>query len=277
MALNSVNTNYGAQVALQSLNRTNDAMSVTQKRISTGLRVSDAKDDGAVFAVAQRIRSDVGALTSANEQLGAGKGLLDTTVTGLTNVSNTMKDMRAILVKLADGGVTGDQRTQFAAQFNSSLAQVKSFIQDSTYNNNSLVNSFGTNTDLSLVRNEVGSQYTVAKYDASAMYNAITIASAITAGAAAALITAGGTFATKFAEVGTQLNTYGAASKYIDNAVSFNKDKIDALNGGLGALVDADLAKESATLQSLQIRQQLGTQSLSVANQAPQSLLSLFR
>ena len=59
--------------------------------------------------------------------------------------------------------------------------------------------------------------------------------------------------------------------------VSYNNDKIDALNSGLGSLIDADLAKESAQLQALQIRQQLGTQALSIANQAPQSLLSLFK
>ena len=83
MALNSVNTNVGAQVALQSLNRTNDALAVTQKRISTGFRVADAKDDGAAFAVAQSVRADIAGLASANEQMGGVKGVLDTTLAGL--------------------------------------------------------------------------------------------------------------------------------------------------------------------------------------------------
>ena len=77
--------------------------------------------------------------------------------------------------------------------------------------------------------------------------------------------------------MGSQLNTYGSAANYVDNQISYNNDKIDSLNGGLGSLIDADLAKESAKLQALQIRQQLGTQALSIANQAPQSLLSLFK
>jgi len=77
--------------------------------------------------------------------------------------------------------------------------------------------------------------------------------------------------------VGSQLASYGSASTYINNQVSYNSDKIDALNTGLGSLVDANLAQESALLQSLQIKQQLGTQALSIANQAPQSLLSLFK
>ena len=77
--------------------------------------------------------------------------------------------------------------------------------------------------------------------------------------------------------VANQLNQAGADSNYLDSQVTFNSGKIDSLNSGLGALVDADLSKESAVLQSLQIKQQLGTQALSIANQAPQSLLSLFK
>ena len=72
-------------------------------------------------------------------------------------------------------------------------------------------------------------------------------------------------------------NQFGSDSNYIDAQVRYNKAKVDAMEGGLGALIDADLAKESAKLQSLQIRQQLGTQALSISNQAPQTLLSLFR
>lgn len=94
MSLNSVNTNVGAMIALQSLNTTNNQLSTVQKHISTGYRVADATDDGAAYAVAQRVRSDVGALTSANAQLGNTKGLISATLTGLNTVSNTMKDMR---------------------------------------------------------------------------------------------------------------------------------------------------------------------------------------
>ena len=77
--------------------------------------------------------------------------------------------------------------------------------------------------------------------------------------------------------VGTALNTVGSETNYVNNQISYNSDKIDALNTGLGSLVDADLAQESAQLQALQIQQQLGTQALSLANQAPQTLLSLFK
>jgi flagellin len=94
---------------------------------------------------------------------------------------------------------------------------------------------------------------------------------------AKAAITATGAITTALSNTLSKLNSYGGAANYIDRQINFNKSKIDALEAGMGALVDADLAKESAKLQSLQIRQQLGTQALGIANQAPQSLLSLFR
>lgn len=282
MSLNSVNTNNGAMIALQSLNHSTKELSATQKRISTGYNVSDATDDGAAYAIAQRVRSDVGALTSANEQLGNVKGLISTTITGLNNVSDTMIKMKDLLVKLADGNTSGDSRTQDAASYQQMLYSVKTAIQDSHYSGKTLIGNIGGTAgfaNVAVVRNELGATYGIATFGGSAFYGSINFTSAQMGGAAtmAAMITAGGVFTKMFNKIGTELNTYGAASNYVDAQQSYNSDKIDSLNSGLGSLIDADLAKESARLQALQIRQQLGTQSLSIANQAPQTLLSLFR
>lgn len=276
MALNSIVTNIGAQVALQSLNRTNDALAVTQKRISTGLRVADARDDGAAFAVAERVRGEVAATTSANEQLGAAKGLLDVTRASLENVSSSLNKLKELTVKLADGAITTEQRTQYQAQAKQLTNNIKAFITDADYNGRNLVDTGGAT--VKVVTNSTGDNYSVAAYDAIAnIFNNISGANAYTQGDAAAALTATGKLGTAITNTLTQLNTFGSYSNYVDTQVDFNKKKIDALEAGVGALVDADLAKESAKLQSLQIRQQLGTQALGIANQAPQSLLSLFR
>ncbi len=274
MPLNSVNTNTGAMVALQSLNRTNDDMAVTQKRISTGMRVADAKDDGAAFAVAQSVRADVAALTSANEQLGASQGLLDTTNAALKKVSETMKDVRTVLTRLAED-LTADQRTQYNAQYTALRSQIQSFVNDASYNGKALLGAApGGVDDRKIVRNEKADQITLASTDKATL---VVAAAPADAAAALAALGAAGNFKTVEAAINTAMNQYGNDSKTVAGQISFNKEKTDALESGLGALVDADLAKESAKLQSLQIRQQLGTQSLSIANQAPQSLLSLFR
>jgi flagellin len=285
MSLNSVVTNESAMIALQSLDKTNSALRVVQKQVSTGFRVADAVDDGAAYAIAQGIRSTVGALTSANQQLGSSQGLLSTTMSGLNNISNTMTSMRDVLVKLSDSSVTGADRTNYQAQYGSMLANVKTFIQDANYDGKTLIgNLTGSNgaftaAGVSVSRNESGSLYNVVASGMSAMFNAISFGTTTLASAAtvAALITATGTFLTQFNAVSTALNTVGSETNYVNNQVSYNSDKIDALNSGIGSLVDADLAKESAQLQSLQIRQQLGTQTLSIADQSPAALLTLFK
>lgn len=283
MSLNSVNTNVGAMIALQSLNKTNDQLAVAQKRVSTGFRVADSTDDGAAYAVAQSVRSTVGALTSANQQLGNVQGLLSTTQSGLNNVSNSMASMRDVLVKLSDANVQGNDRVNYQRQFQSLLANVQTFIQDASYNGKTLIGdlsgSNGTFARVAVARNESGSSYGIATFGGSALYGSInfTTTQMDSADTIAAMITATGTFINQMNAVGRALNTIGSSVNYVGNQISYNKDKIDALNAGLGALVDADLARESAQLQSLQIRQQLGTQSLSLANQAPQTLLSLFK
>jgi flagellin len=283
MSLNSVNTNMGAMVALQSLETTQEQLSATQKQISTGYRVADSTDDGAAYAIAQSVRSSVGALTSANQQLGNVQGLLSTTQSGLTHISNALAQMSQVLVKLADENVTGNERTQYTTQYNSYAAEVKNYVEDANYNGKTLIGditgSNGTFSRVAVIRNESGSTYGIATFSGSALYTSLAFTSTQLSSATSvqAFLSATGTFMNQQNAVGTALNTLGSEINYVSDGINYNKDKIDALNSGLGALVDADLAKESAQLTALQIRQQLGTQALSLANSAPQTLLSLFK
>ena len=284
--LNSVNTNMGAMIALQSLNKTNTDLAASEKQVSTGYRVADSTDDGATYAIAQGVRSTVGALTTANQQLGSVQGLLSTTQSGLNDISNLMSSMRDVLTSLASGSVTGTAQTNYVSQYQSLLANVKNDILDAAYNGKTLIGSItgssGTQSVMSVVRNENGAQYTVGTFGGSALYHSIAYTTAMLSSATQvrAFIgtsTTAASFINKSNAVGTELNTIGASINYVTNQVSYNSDRVDALNSGLGALVDANLAQESAQLQALQIRQQLGTQALSLANQAPQTLLSLFK
>jgi flagellin len=280
MSLNSVNTNAGALIALQSLNITSSQLAAAQKQISTGYRVADATDDGAAYAVAQRVRSDVGALTSANQQLGNVQGLLSTTLTGLNDASNTLNSLNAVVVKLADGNTQGSQRTQYQTQYTSLVSQIKNFLNGANYNGKTLIGNVGgaptgvTCGNTTVVQDQLGSTFGITTFGGNTLYSSLNVTT-FTSTHAQTFLT--GTFANQLNTIANQLNAFGAKSNYVTSQVSYNSDKIDALNTGLGSLIDADLAKESAQLQSLQIRQQLGTQALSMANQAPQTLLSLFK
>lgn len=286
MALNSVNTNITASIALTSLELTNSQLAATEKQISTGYRVADAVDDGAAYAIAQRVRSDVGALGSVNSQLGNVQGLLSTTVSALNDVSNTLSSARDVLVQLASSNTQGTERSQYVSQYQSLVANIKSDFQDASYNGKTLIGNLtgseGTYGSVGVIQNESGSSYSIGSFSGSAFFGSINFTSTQlnAATTVAALITATatpGTFINQLNALGTELNTYGSNTNYVTNQISYNSDKITALNDGLGSLVDADLAQESAQLQALQIKQQLGTQALSIANQSPQSLLSLFK
>ena len=296
MSLNSVNTNIAAQVALQSLNSTQSALQATQKRISTGYRVADASDDGAAFAVAQRVRADVGALTTVNQQLGSAKGLVDTTVAGLTSASNALGEAKNLLVDIANQSISTDQRAQYVSAYQQLVTRVANTVDGSTYNGQTLLGSTGgaAVTDKNVINSETGTQSALHAEDSTSLASQLagligltfvrsagtdtfTGTAAQTAAATALSATGTGSFVALQTTVANQLNVSGNDSKFLDATISFNQSKIDSLNSGLGALIDADLSKESANLQSLQIRQQLGTQALSLANQSPQSLLSLFK
>ncbi|MFM7421280.1 MAG: hypothetical protein ACKO54_16510, partial [Alphaproteobacteria bacterium] len=171
MAGNSINTNAQSLIALQSLNITNDQLSVTQKRVSTGFRVADARDDGGAFAVAQSVKSDMAGVVAVNEQLGGVKGILETTFAALSVVSDTMKQLRATLTRLADGAISSDQRTAYEEQYKLLARQVASFVDDAFYNGRSLLSTFANSGggNITAIRNEEGGLFTIKAVDGAAL------------------------------------------------------------------------------------------------------------
>ncbi len=299
MALTSINTNIGAQIALQSLNHTTTDLSKTQKRISTGYRVADASDDGGAYAVAEKVRSDVSALTSVNTQLGNTKGLIGVTQSALGDLSKSLITAKGLLVQIGDNSITSTQRDQYVATFKSLVQTVANTVDNATYNGQTLVGAARgavVGTSKTVINNESGSTSTITEADNSGLATSLaaligtsfarsaggvdtfsTVTSTAAQSAAQAALAVGAGFDVAQTALLNQVNQNGSDSNFIDHTITQNSAKIDSLNAGLGSLVDANLAQESANLQSLQIKQQLGTQSLSIANQAPQALLSLFK
>ncbi len=273
MPLNSVNTNSGALIALQFLNRTNSELDSVQKRVSTGQRVADNIDDGAGFAVAQGLRSDIVGFTAVSDRISAAKGLVSVASAAASSISDTIGEIRGVLTKLADAGLSADERTQYGNDYVALTAEITNFAAQATFNGTNLVNTGAADVDI--IFSNTGTTFTIG---ANILDLAtLTIPGAAPAQAAAATaIGAGGFVEVAETAVANALTNFGADSRSLDNQLSFISKLADATEVGIGDIVDADLAKESARLQSLQIRQQLGTQSLAIANQAPSILLGLF-
>ena len=277
MAL-SVNTNIGAAAALQSLNATNRQLETVQSRINTGLNVSSAKDDSAAYAIAQNLRGDLGGLRAVSSSLSRAKSVTDVAIAGAEQISDVVNSLRELATKAKDTGISADARITYNQQFESLRDQITTIVNSSSFNDTNLLKTSG-GTISALQSLTAGDNLTLANQEldlpATETTGKLGKDSKIdTAVKAAAMET---TLKTLSTTIGTTLSNLGAASRKIDSQVIFTSKLSDTIESGIGNLVDADLAKESARLQALQVKQQLGVQALSIANQAPQTIVSLFR
>ena len=272
----SVNTNQGAMVALQTLNKTNNELAVAQNRISTGQKVSSAKDNGAIWAIANKMRSDVGAYDRVVESSERAKALVDTAVAAGEGIMELLNEMKGKALAGSQAGLSASAQAALAADFAQLRDQVTSIVANASFDGTNLVKAV-PDSAIALGDAAGGNTITVAGANLSLGGAVVTVATTSALDTAANATTALGLVNASIGALGTQLATWGAGAKRIDTHKAFISKLQDALNNGIGSLTDADLAKESAKLTALQTKQQLGVQALSIANQSSQTALSLFR
>jgi flagellin len=274
--MSSINTNVGAMIALQNLNATSTELEKVQNIISTGLKVSSAKDDGAAFAIAQSQRSTVSSLDAVKDSLSRGSSVIDVSMSAGESVSDMLTQLKAKALAASDTSLDTTSRTALQNDFNSIRDQITKTLSNASFNGINLVD--GTNASISALANANGtSVITVAGQNLSLGGSIVTLstnASFTTATSASNLLT---TIDSSINNVSASLAKLGTSSTALDNHMTFVGKLQDALTTGIGNLVDADMAKESAQLQALQTKQQLGVQALSIANQSTSTVLSLFR
>lgn len=274
---NSVHTNTSAAIALQNLTRTNDRLGDVQSRISTGLKVQGAKDNAAIWAIAQQQRADVGALSAVKQSLDRATSIADVALSAGETVSDLLNQLKEKVVAAKDSSLKTQSRELLNADFQALLRAIASAVENATFDGGNILDGSLTNGIRFLANADASSFVTLSAKDLSLGGSIIELSlsdSLLTlTGATQAL--------TRLDDSITQLNAalgeIGAQAKQIEAHNNFVTKLVDTLESGIGNLVDADLAKESARLQALQVQQQLGAQSLSIANQAPQVILSLFR
>jgi flagellin len=273
----SVNTNQGAMVALQTLNRTNQDLEVTQNRISTGLKVASAKDNGAVWAIANKMRSDVGAydkVRESNERAGA---MVDTAVAAGESIMELLNEMKGKALAATQPGLSTTAMGALNADFIQLRDQITNIVANSTFDGANMIKATTPDSAVSIGDAAGGNNITIAGVSLALGGTTISVTAAQTADTTANATTALTNVNNSINALGTQLATWGAGAKRLEVHRTFIGKLQDALNSGIGALTDADLSKESARLQSLQVKQQLGVQALSIANSGSQTALSLFR
>ncbi|KJF66893.1 MULTISPECIES: flagellin N-terminal helical domain-containing protein [Rhizobium] len=284
----SILTNASAMSALQTLRSISSDMSTTQDRISTGMRVGAAKDNAAYWSIATTMRSDKGAISAAQDALGLGAAKVDTAYAGMDAAIKVVTEIKSKLVTATEQGVDKSKVQEELNQLNLQLASVAN---GASFNGeNWLVGTAGAKTVVSgFVRDTAGVKVTTASYTTAPLFASVDPATgAGTGGLLANTIAINVTTSTDLAAdlttvetalkaMQTSASNLGSISSRIDLQQSFADKLGDALEKGIGRLVDADMNEESTKLKALQTQQQLAIQALSIANNDSQSILSLFR
>ena len=301
----SIHTNTSAMIALQNLNRTSDQLASTQSRVNTGLKVQGAKDNAAVWAVAQGQRADKGSLEAVTTSLNRATSIADVSLAAGEQISDILLEMKQKATAAADPSQTAATRASYDQEFQALLKSVQSFADNAIFDGANILDGSAT-TDMTFLASADGNETIAMKRQnltlvglglAANSYDSNKATAAIDAWTDNAgtpenetLLNAAPDLLTqekaKFAlqriddaitVASSRLSELGAQAKQIERHTTYVGKLSDSLEAGIGNLVDADLAKESARLQALQVQQQLGVQALSIANQAPQMILSLFK
>ncbi len=273
----TINTNPGAMLALQNLNKTNSELQTVQQRINTGLEISSAKDNGGVYAIAQSMRSDLGGYKAVTQSLDLAVSTVDVGLAAGEAISDLLVDMKEKALAGSDSSLDTASRDALNEDFKALRDQIGTIVANAEFNGTNLID--GSNTaGISALANADGSNTVdVDDENMSLGGSIVTLSATASFGTAAAASTAAGTIETSLDNLNSALARLGTGSKSLEVHKTFVGKLSDSLEQGIGNLVDADLAKESARLQSLQVKQQLGTQALSIANSAPSSILGYFR
>ena len=275
--MSSILTNTSAMVALQTIKSINSSLAKTQDEISTGKTVATAKDNASVWAISKVMESDVSGFKAISDSLNLGQSTVAVASAGAEQITNILKDMKTRVVAATGENV---DYTKLTAEVTEMTAQITSIISASQFNGANLLNTAGNAgiTVLSSIDRAADGTVTATSISiASVDFEANLDLSDIYVSDADAAETS---IAAIEAHIQTAIDgaaALGASAKRVELQADFVGKLTDAMKAGIGAMVDADMEEASARLQALQVQQQLGIQALSIANQGPQNLLSLFR
>jgi len=272
----SVNTNTGSLIALQYLNATQGQLAQTQSAINSGLRVSSARDDGAIYAIAQNQRGTVAGYTAVINSIQNATSAVDVALSAGQSISDLLIQMKQKALAAADSSLDTASRQALNANFTALRDQITTIVKNAVFNGFNLVD--GSTTQITALASADGTRRITTSAQKLALSGTIvTVKTTNTISTQAKASTLVATIQSSLTNVNSALAKFSAGAAKFSIQATFAQKLSDTLTAGIGNLVDANMAQESAMLQSLQVKQQLGVQALSIANQAPQTILSLFR
>jgi flagellin len=272
----SVNTNAAALLALQNLNATSRDLVDVQKKVSTGRKIDTPKDNGAIWSIAQNQSSISNALNAVSDSLDRGKSTVDVALAAGKNISDYLDQMRTKILAATDASLDSVSRKNLNEEFKVLRDAIANAVSSAEFNGYNIIKSGGV-AYTALAGADGARVITVNALSLALGGTNVSISATTTIGTVASANSALTAIVASIQNVNQGLAKMGAQARQIDNQNIFVSKLKDALDTGVSNLVDADLAKESARLQALQVKQNLGTQALSIANSSVDLLSNLFR
>ena len=274
--VNSINTNAGSLLGVRSLQNSSRSLAGTQRELSTGLKISSAKDNAAILSISQILKSDIAGLNSVKTSINSAISSSDVALTSGGAVSGLLINLKEAAVKAADPGLDDTSRQALNDQFTALRDQITSIVDNSDFGGRNAVKSGGDDI-VAIVGASGDDTITIAAQDLSVGGANVTLSSSdnlLTQADAQAAVAA---IEASIGNVSSALSEIGSGAAQLEQTKEFTEVLQAKTQEGLGKLVDADLAKTGAQLEADKVKQALGIISLSIANQSSSSVLSLFQ
>jgi flagellin len=275
--VDAVNNSTGVLGALKALQAATGSLNQAETRIGSGFRVNTASDDPTAFQGSAVMSGEVGALKAVTLSLGRAQSVSDVALAAGQQVSSLLIEMKATAASAMANDLTPDQRASYSAQFEQQRATLIGFIQNASFDDANILNGSKPNGITFVADAEATQTVTLQGRNFLPGGMVITLSSANDLSSPSAAQNAYEQLGDSIANVGTQLTQMAAENKRIQAQTTFVGKLSDALLAGVGNLIDTDEAGDSALIQALQVKQSLSAQAINIANNAPQSLLALFR
>ncbi|MCF7970988.1 MAG: flagellin FliC [Methylococcaceae bacterium] len=275
-----INTNISSINTQRQLTQTNNTLSTTMERLSSGLRVNSAKDDAAGLAIANRMNSQVRGMTVAVRNANDGISLAQTAEAAMGELTSTMQRMRDLSVQAAnEGAVTSADREKIQTEFQQLNDELSRIITNTEFNGKKIINgSLSTGVNFQIGANTTSdNQIGISITNLSITLVDVTAASIGSMASAADVLSAINVIDTAIEGIDIARSRLGALQNRFTSTITNLQSSIENQSAAKSRIMDADFAAETATLSRTQILQQAGTAMLSQANQRPQAVLSLLQ
>jgi len=274
--VNSINTNASSLLGVRNFASNISALDKSREEISSGRKINSPQDNAAILSISQILESNVGGLNSVKNSLDNAIASSDVALAAGSQVSDLLIQLKEKAVQAADPGLDDTSRRTLNQDFTALRDQIASVVDSAEFNGKNALKAGGDNIT-ALIGAEGNGSITIEAQDFSLGGDNITVTAGQQINTRAGAEAAVSAIDESINNVSDALSAIGSGSSQLIQTKEFTETLQAKTQEGIGNLIDSNLAASSASFAANQVREALSVQSLSISNQQPGALLSLFR